>query len=130
MEHRHVVAEPHAEPTGKLRRKRDLRDERQRPAALPARVGDRLHVHVRLPAAGYAVQEERGESALIQRLSQFDQRLALRRRFAHGAAAAPRGVHDGRCPGGFAAERDQATPHELPQVRARSGERREQLLHG
>ena len=63
VQHRHQsllrpLAEPRLEPLHRLRRKRDFRYQHDRALPLAKRVGDRLQVHLRLAAAGHAVQQK------------------------------------------------------------------------
>ena len=78
VQHRHFVAEARAEAAHQLRRERDLRHQAQR-AACPARATlamARRYTSV-FPRAGDAVEQERRESAGLERLLDRSQRAGL-----------------------------------------------------
>jgi hypothetical protein len=76
VQHRDPVAEASPEPPHRLRRERDLGHEDDRPSPPLERRGAGLEIHLRLPAAGRAV-EEHVPTAGVQRRDDPVDRLAL-----------------------------------------------------
>ena len=64
MQDRHPVAEARAHAADRLRRERDLGHEHDRAEAALEHRGARLQVHLGLPGAGRAVEQERSRSAV------------------------------------------------------------------